>query len=418
MNILIKAAIIIDSSSLFHRQKKDIRIVNGEIKEIADSISSNGDDQVIEKENLYVSNGWFDTSVSFGDPGYEERENVSNGLETAAKSGFTAVAVNPNTNPIIDSKAGVEYLLNRANGSSTNLYPIGALTSKSEGKELAELFDLQNAGAIAFGDYNKSISNDNLMKIALQYGQNFDGLIMSFPQNDAIAHNGLANEGENSTKLGLKGNPALAEHLQITRDLFLLEYTGGKLHIPTVTTEKSIALIKEAKDKGLNVTCSVAVHHLFLTDDELSSFDANVKVSPPLRAKSDVMALREAVRKGYVDCITSDHNPIDIEHKKVEFNQAKFGTIGVESAFGALNAILELDEFIPCLTNRPRKTFNLSGLTIAEGKQAELTLFNPKGESVFTESDILSTSKNSAFFGKSLKGSVYGTINKGEISIK
>lgn len=415
MNILIKSAVIIDSSSQFHRQKKDIFISDGIIQKIDDNIKFEGNCELIERPNLYISNGWFDSSVSFGEPGFEERETISNGLETAAKSGFTAVAVNPNTNPIIDSKSGVEFLINTSRLHTTTLHPIGALTKNSEGKEITEMYDMSNSGAIAFGDYKKATSNDNLMKIALQYAQNFDGLVLSFPQNDSIAHGGIANEGENSTKLGLKGNPALAEHLQIARDLFLLEYTGGKLHIPTISTKKSIELIAEAKKKGLQVTCSVAVHNLLLSDKELHGFDSNCKVNPPLRDQEDMEALQNAVRKGLIDVITSDHSPIDIEQKKVEFNQAMYGTIGLESAFGALNSIFELDEIIPCLTNRARKTFGLPTSTIEIGNKAELSLFSPTDEYEFSTDHIYSTSKNSVFLGKALKGKVFGICNGSKV---
>lgn len=415
MNILIKSAVIIDSSSQFHRQKKDILISNGIIHKIDNSIQGGDNCEVIEIPNLYISNGWFDSSVCFGEPGFEERETISNGLGAAAKSGFTAVAVNPNTNPIIDSKSGVEFLINASRLHATTLHPIGALTKNSEGKEMTEMYDMSNSGAIAFGDYKKATSNDNLMKIALQYAQNFDGLVLSFPQNDSISHGGIANEGENSTKLGLKGNPALAEHLQIVRDLFLLEYTGGKLHIPTISTKKSIELIAEAKNKGLQVTCSVAVHNFFLSDDELHGFDSNCKVNPPLRTKDDVEALQNAVRNGLIDAITTDHNPIDIEHKKVEFNQAMYGSIGLESAFGALNSIFELDEIIPCLTNRARKAFGLPTNTIETGNKAELSLFSPSGEYEFSTDHIHSTSKNSVFLGKTLKGTVFGICNGSKV---
>ena len=316
MSTLIKSATIIDSSSPFHKQKKDILITNGVIKKIANSIPSKPSYTLVNLKNLHISCGWFDTSVSFGEPGFEERENINNGLNTAAKSGFTAVAVNPNTQPVIDHKSAVEFLVNKANGAATALYPIGALTKQCNGKDMAELYDMQQSGAIAFGDYNKPVSNDNLMKISLLYAQNFNGLILSFPKNKAIAAEGLANEGENSTKLGLNGIPALAEHLQISRDLFLLEYTGGKLHIPTISTTKSVDLIKAAKKKGLNVTCSVSAHHLSLTDEELGSFDSNNKVTPPLRTTKDCKALIKGVKDGIIDIITSDHNPIDIEHKK------------------------------------------------------------------------------------------------------
>ena len=244
MTTLLKSATIIDASSPYHKQTKDILISNGIITQIADSISQKPSYQVIELENLHVSCGWFDTSVSFGEPGLEERETISKGLEVASKSGFTAVAVNPNTRPVIDSKSDVEFLINKASHSATQLFPIGALTQASKGAELAELYDMKQSGAIAFGDYAKAISNDNLMKIALLYAQNFDALILSFPKNNAIAGEGIVNEGINSTQLGLKGIPALAEEIQISRDLFLLEYTGGKLHIPTISTEKSVKLIK------------------------------------------------------------------------------------------------------------------------------------------------------------------------------
>jgi dihydroorotase len=415
MTTLIKSATIVDSSSQYHHHQKDILIANGIITEISDAIPNKEEYQLIEFENLHVSCGWFDTSVSFGEPGYEERENIKNGLLVAAKSGFTAVAVNANTNPVIDNKSGVEFLINKANGAATKLYPIAALTQESKGENMAELFDMQQSGAIAFGDYKKPITNDNLMKISLLYAQNFNGLVLSFPKNNAIAGEGIANEGVNSTKLGLKGNPGLAEHIQIARDLFLLEYTGGKLHIPTISTSKSVGLIKEAKNKGLQVTCSVAVHHLVLTDDELQGFDSRFKTNPPLRTAADIKALLKGVKTGIIDVITSDHNPIDIEHKKVEFSQAKDGTIGLESAFGAINSVLNLDDFIAAITSKPRAIFELESLTITTGNLANLTLFNPEKKYTFKEEHILSISKNAAIINKKLKGQVFGILANNQI---
>ena len=417
MSTLLKSATIIDLSSQFNNQKKDILITNGVIEKIENSIPVKPNYTVVKLENLHVSCGWFDTSVSFGEPGYEERETIANGLQTAAKSGFTKVAINSNTNPFIDNKSAVEFLINKGNGFATTLHPIASLTQKSEGKEMAELYDMQQSGAIAFGDYTKSITNDNLMKVALLYAQNFDGLILSFPKNNSIAAEGLANEGNNSTKLGLKGIPALAEHLQIARDLFLLEYTGGKLHIPTISTSESVKLIREAKKKGLQVTCSVSAHHLILNDDELSSFDSNVKVTPPLRTKKDCNALIKAVKTGVIDVITSDHNPIDIEHKKVEFSAAKNGTIGLESCFGAINSTLSLEESIESLTTKPRSVFNIEATTVAVGEKADLSLFNPTLEYRFTQENILSTSKNSAFLEKELKGKAYGIFANNQLVI-
>jgi dihydroorotase len=415
MNLLIKSATIIDPSGLFHNQKKDILIENGRIKKISKSIKNPNNLKEIKFDNLHISQGWFDSSVCLGEPGFEERETIENGLKTAAKSGFTQVAVNPNTYPVADNKSAIEFIKNKANNTATSLFPIGCLTKKSESEDLAELFDMQNSGAIAFGDYNKPISNANLLKIALQYAQNFNALILSFPQDNSIAGEGLANEHINSTKLGLKGIPSIAEEMQIARDLFILEYTGGKLHIPTISTAKSVKLIKEGKNKGLNITCSVAAHHLVLNDDELASFDGNTKVLPPLRTSKDIKALIKGINEGVIDMITSDHNPMDIEHKKVEYSNAKFGTIGLESLFGALNKVISIETLITCLTTNPRNRFNIENSLINEGEKANLTLFNPDFEYEFSLNNITSTSKNSVFLNKKLNGKVYGVISNNKV---
>jgi dihydroorotase len=280
---------------------------------------------------------------------------------------------------------------------------------------MAELYDMQQSGALAFGDYKRPIENDKLMKISLLYAQNFDGLIVSFPKNNAIAGEGIAHEGVNSTRLGLKGIPALAEELQIARDLFLLEYTGGKLHIPTISSAKSVDLIQKAKKNGLQVSCSVTAHHLTLTDHELNEFDSNYKTNPPLRTNEDCKALQKGVKTGVIDIITSDHNPIDIEHKKVEFSEAKDGTIGLESIFGAINSVLTLEDFIDSITSKPRQIFGLPPLTITEGKIADISLFNPEEKYMFTKKHILSTSKNSAFLNKKMKGRVYGIFSNNQL---
>lgn len=416
MNIFIKSATIIDSKSPYHLQKCDIIIENGIIIEINSSLENKNNYREISLENLHISQGWVDCSVSFGEPGYEERETIENGLKTAAKSGFTSVLVNPTTQPVVDNQSSILFLKNKSIHSPVHLYPIGAFSKKSEGLDLAELYDMQEAGAVAFGDYKKPISNPNLLKIGLQYTQTFNGLLMSFPQDNNIAQNGLVNEEENSTRLGLKGIPALAEELQVARDLFILEYTGGKLHIPTISTKKSVELIKEAKKKKLAVTCSVAAHHLTLTDDELHQFNSNTKVLPPLRTVQDTKALLKGVKDGTIDCITSDHQPIDIEHKNLEYNYAKFGTIGMESFFGAVNHThLDITTLIETITTTPKHIFDLPEHPIKIGEKANLTLFTPEGISIFSENDIISSSKNAIFLEKELKGKVYGIIANGEV---
>ena len=415
MKRLLKAAKIIDPGSKYHHKKVDILIEGGKIQKIGTSLKVDDADEVLNLKNLHVSKGWFDNSVSFGEPGYEERETIKNGLKVAGSSGFTQIALNPGTNPVLDNNGAITSVISKARNNAVELFTIGALTVKSEGKDLAELYDMHQAGAVAFGDYKKAVSHPNLLKLALLYAQNFDGLVQSFPQDDQIAGYGLVNENINSTTLGLNGIPALAEELQIIRDLYILEYTGGKLHIPTVSTEKSVKLIKEAKKKGLDVSCSVAIHNLIFTDDELAEFDTRFKVLPPLRTKKDLKALQKGVLDGTIDMVTSDHTPIDLEHKKVEFEHALFGTIGLETAFGSLSTIFSLDETIGLLT-KGRSRFNIPEVKIEEGSIANLSLFNPEDEITFAKEHVHSNSKNSMFLNFNLKGSVYGIIN-GERSI-
>lgn len=408
MKILIKSARIIDNESPYNNKVMDILVEHGIIKEIAPVIKRKPDLE-IAFENLHVSQGWFDSSVSFGEPGFEDRETLENGLRTAALSGFTAIALNPGNDPVTDNKGAVSFLKSKAEKQPVNLLPIASLTRKSEGRDMAELYDMQQAGAVAFGDFKKSVSNPNLLKLALQYSQNFDGLVMSFPQEDRIALNGQVNEHENSTLLGLKGIPALAEELQITRDLYILEYTGGKLHIPTISTAKSVEIIRDAKERGLDVTCSVAIHNLFFTDEILNEFDTNAKVLPPLRTKADVKALIAGVKDETIDMVTTDHLPMDVEHKKVEFDNALFGTLGLESALGALLQMFSVKTAVRLLT-AGKSRFNLADTVIDEGSTANFSFFNPDVEYTFQKEHILSTSKNSVFLGKNLKGRVYGIL--------
>lgn len=417
MKILLKSATIVDQSNpKIHLKKRDILIENGIIKSIATKIDKEEKTQELKFKNLHVSIGWFDSSVSFGEPGFEERETISNGLVVAAKSGFTDIVLNTSTNPKPDTSSDIIFFKEKSKNHCTNLHPLGCITVNSEGETLAELYDMKNAGAIAFSDYKNSIKNTNLLKIALQYTQNFEGLILSFPEDKSIAPKGVINEGEVSTKLGLKGTPNLAEELQLVRDLYLLEYTGGKLHVPTISTANAVKLIGEAKKKGLDVSCSVAIHNLYLTDEELTGFESNYKVKPPLRTKKDVKALIKGLENGTIDFITSDHTPIDIEDKKIEFDHAAYGTIGLESTFGVLNQIFSTEKAIEFLT-KGRNRFGIAIPKLAEGETACLSLFNPDDEFEFSTSHIFSTSKNSAFIGKKMKGIAYGSINNNKIEL-
>lgn len=413
MKLIIRNATIVAPGNKFHGSRKDIKIENGQIKLIADKIDAADGFEEFSGNNLHVSEGWFDTSVSLGEPGFEERETIVGGLNAAAAGGFTGVAVQPSSNPVTDNQAQVKLITTKAAGHAVNAHVIGALTMGSDGKDLAELYDMHSAGAIAFGDYNKNTDNANLMKIALQYTQDFGGTVIAFSQDKQVAGKGIVNEGISATQNGLRGIPKLAEELMVARNLQLLEYTGGRLHIPTISSPESVQLIKEAKSKGLSVTCSVAVHHLTLNDEVLSTFDTRYKVMPPLQDEETRLALIEAVKDGTIDCITSDHAPIDIEHKKLEFDYALYGTIGLESAYGALENILPTETIVEKLI-AGRRIFGIES-NFDEGQMANLTLFDPSETWTFSESDIVSKSKNSVFIGHAMTGKVLGIVSNGQL---
>ena len=413
MKLLIKSATLVDSASDLNFKVKDILIEDGFITDISDKIDSKSD-KIIKLKNLHVSEGWMDTSVSFGEPGYEERENIENGLKTASSSGFTSLLLNPNTKPLADSHSSVSHIIKKSKNHTSKLYPIGNLTLNGEGDKLAPLYDMKLAGAIAYGDHKKPIKDSSLMKIALEYSKSFEGIVISYPNDESLSSNGVMNEGLTSTSLGLKGIPNVSESIQVFRDLQILEYTGGKLHIPYITTEKSVNLIKDAKKRNLNISSSVSLAHLILNDNDLSDYNTNLKLSPPLRSKNDSDVLKKALLDGTIDYVTSMHEPIDIDNKKVEFDNALSGSIGLECMFGALSNIFPLDKTIDILTRR-KNNLSISQNKIQVGSKAELTLFDPDSTYTFKEDHILSTSKNCAFIGKKMTGKVYGVVNNNNL---
>ena len=416
MNLLIRSAIVIDKKSEFHNDKVDILIKNGIISNIARSIKNSNNYKELKFDNLHVSVGWFDYSISCGQPGYEERENMKNTLDVASKSGFTCIGIQPNTDPVIDKRSEIEYIKLLSANNIVTAHPIGSLTKKSEGNKLSEIFDMGEGGAIAFGDYKRSLKNPNILKLALQYSNNTDYPIMSFPNTMDISENGVINENITSTILGLNPIPSFSEHLNIQRDLTILEYTGGKLHIPTISTEKSCELIRNAKKRGLNISCSTAIHNLFFDDQYLSGYNTNFKVLPPLRSIADKESLKIAVKDGTIDLVTCDHNPLNIELKDLEFENASFGTIGLESCFGALNKLFSTKSAIQILT-KGRSIFSLNSPTISIGESADITLFNPNYDYIFSENEIFSKSKNSIFKNTKLKGKVYGIISNNKLKL-
>lgn len=418
MNILIKQATVVNAASPYHGKTVDILIEKGIITQIKKTISPEKSYKTVEAEGLYVSLGWLDMQANFCDPGNEYKETLESGLKTAAKSGFTGVCVMSGTNPPLHNKAQIEYVVNRAKDHLTDVFPIGTISYNQEGKDLSEMYDMQLAGAVAFSDYKKPVKDAGLILRALQYTQNINSFIITHADDKTISHGGLMNEGAVSTKLGLKGIPALAEELMIQRNLQILEYTGGKIHFPTISTKGSADLIKKAKANGLSVTCGVAAHNLLLDETELEGFDTNYKVNPPLRAKDDVSALKKALENGIIDVVVSDHSPQDIESKDLEFDLADNGIVALQTAFNCL--VTGVSKITPekiseCLAENPRMILGLESLVIKEDQTANLTLFSLNDKSVLLEKDLLSKSKNTPFIGKPLNGKVIGAINNDKL---
>lgn len=414
--ILIKNATIICKESVYHRSKKDILIKEGVIHSIEDHIDKDTSFEVIELENLHISIGWIDSSVSFGTPGHEERQGVENAIHTAACSGFTSVLLNPNNSPNPENKSGINSINSYYKNDLVNVIPVGSLSTSQKGTDLTEIFDMYTAGAVSFYDYKKDIHNANLLKVALQYTSSFGAVLQSYPQDQDIAGTGQVNEDENTIHLGIKSIPSIAEVLRISRDLTLVQYSGGKLHIPTVTTVEGLDLIKIAKKQGVSVTCSVAAHHLFLDSSVLTDFNTHYKVQPPLRDRDTVNKLKSYISDGTVDMITSDHSPLNIELKELEFDQASYGTVGLESAFSMTHAAIGLEPTIEQFTSA-YEVFNLKKPSFEVGDKAVFSLFNPKHPYTFTTDHILSDSKNAAALGHQLNGKVYGIINHDKFQI-
>ncbi|MEL0299380.1 MAG: dihydroorotase [Flavobacteriaceae bacterium] len=413
MKILLRNAVFVAPNQALHFQQRDILIEEGIITQIDTQIADK-DARCIQSKNLHVSVGWFDPHVSFGEPGYEERETMANGLEVAAHSGFTALGINPDTDPLIDTHSDVSHLYKLGATALTQLHPIGCLTTGAQGQKMASLYDMHLAGAVAFGDYKKSIQNANLLKIALEYVQSFNGLLLSHPSNMDLEQNGVVHEGEASTRLGLKGIPRIAESVQIARDLELLKYTEGRLHFPFITTKESVSLIQKAKAEGLSVSCSVGIPHLYFDEAKIENFEANYKFFPPLRTQEDKTALREGLLSGTIDMVSAMHEPMNIENKELEFEHASPGSIGLEACFGILNNLFPVEKSIAFLT-RGRRCFGLDIPQIKVGAKADLTCFDPDINYVLTKAHLRSTSKNCAYLGETLTGKVIATLNNDQI---
>ena len=412
MQLLIKNVRINDG--LTAQKPVDLLIRDGIITEIAADISPATGMDVWDTGGACVSPGWFDTGVQICDPGHEHREDIQSALRAAAAGGFTGIACFANTSPAIHSKSEVLYVKNKALSyhSPVEMYPLGAISQNCDGKDLAELIDMYHAGAVAFSDGYRAVQDAGLLLRALQYAGAFDGLIMNRPHHKTVAAGGQMHEGVMSTSLGLKGIPALAEELMVQRDLSLLEYAGGRLHIHLVSTAKSIDLIRAARSRGLAVTCSVAAVNLCFSDEMMADFDSNWKVMPPLRSHPDVEALRSAVLDGTVDLICSNHIPWHEEAKNLEFPYAEFGMTGLETAFSLCltHTDIPVEVLVSKFALAPRRILGLPVPAVKKGERANLTVFDPEATWLYSSSE--SRSANSPFLGTELKGKVLGVVNQ------
>lgn len=413
MKIRLVQARIVDTDHPLNGQLTDLFIEQGKISQIADNIDKKAD-RVIDTEGLCVSAGWMDLRANFRDPGDEQKETLDTGLSAAIRGGFTAVAVMPTTQPAIDSKGGVEYLLNRAKRYPIELIPIGAVSKGMKGESLAEMYDMYQAGALAFGDDKRSITEAGLLQRALMYASQMNSPILHFPFDASLARNGQMHEGEISTRLGLKGMPEVAEEMVVMRDLAILDYCGGKLHLGPLSTAKSFELIREARKQGMNCTSEVALANLIYTDKMLEGFDSTYKLLPPIRSEAHQKDLIKALKQGQIDVISSDHSPEDEEHKNLEFEYAEFGIAAIEYFFpllwNRLHKTVPIDQLVACFSRNPRRILGIAQPEIEQGKPCNITVFSTENYTHPNPGKIVSSAYNQPKWGDKLKGEVIARV--------
>lgn len=415
MSILIKNAKIIHPQSPYHGKNMDILVKNGRIVEIAEEIRDDRAER-IESDNLHVSAGWMDIGTASGEPGFEHRETLVSLSKTAAAGGYTALAVMPNTNPVVDSKSGIQFIINSTRSHLVDYYPIAAISKGCAGEEITEMIDMHQHGAVAFSDGKKTIRTSGLMLRALQYSKVMDAVIINQACDESIANGNDVHEGEVSTGLGLKASPVLSEVIAIERDIKLARYAEARLLLHNISSAEAAEHIATLSDKS--VFASVPYLNLCKTDEAIAQFDVNFKVNPPLRAQEDRHALIKAVGKGVVQLISSNHTPLEEELKKKEFVYAEAGAIGLQTCFSGLCQYadgLSIKKMIKCLAYNPRKILGLDIPPIEAGAEADLSLFDPDSSWTLDERTNTSLSKNSPFWKQELKGRVIGVV-KGRLS--
>lgn len=415
MDILIRAARVIHPPSPFHDQVIDMHISNGVIRQIAKKIANIPDCTEVTGNKWCISPGWIDMHAYFSDPGHEENETIATGLKAASAGGFTHVCVMPHTTPVTQNKAQIEYWRSVSKNAVTKLLPIGAASRNLEGKDLADCYDMHQAGAVAFSDGLKPTPSAGFVERALLYLKAFNGLLMLHPEDSSISKNGQVNESKLSAQIGLPGIPALAEEIAVSQLLYLLEYTGSRLHLLDISLNSSLKLIQEARKKKLNVSASVNAYQLLDSETVIGNFDTRYKTNPPLRSQQEVKALRKAAAAALFDTITSQHLPHNDDAKNLEFDKAAFGMIGLETAYAAANTALHdvigHAELMQLFSGNARQILGLPEVMVKEGEMADLTLFEPETKWTFSEKNIFSRSKNTPYTGREFTGRVKGVIH-------
>jgi dihydroorotase len=412
MKLLIQSAKIIAKGSSHHLKKRNVLISGGRIVEIGDK--NYQADKIIEADGMVLSLGWVDLGAFAGDPGLEHKEDLGTISKAAAAGGFTEIAMLPNTHPTVQSKNEISYITQGNANRLVQLHTLAAITKNCKGEELTEMIDLHEAGAIAFTDGLKSVWHTDIFLKSLQYLQKFDGLLIDHPEDNWLNLFGQMHEGVNSTALGLKGMPRIAEEVAVRKNLELLEYAGGRLHLSKISTAKTVEMVRSAKKKGLQVSCDITSYQPLLEDSLLEGFDTNYKVNPPLREKSDADALIKGLKDGTIDALVSGHLPQDDESKMLEFDQAEFGMINLQtfaSQLATLSKAIDLEVLIEKVTHAPRQLLKMEIPVLEAGEKANLTLFDPNRTWRFDERTNFSKSKNSPWLGSELKGKAVAVFN-------
>ncbi|CAI2718311.1 dihydroorotase [Nitrospina watsonii] len=424
MKLLIKNGRVIDPANQRDGQF-DVLVEKGRILKVAPqgklAPAETEGAKEIDATGCVVTPGFLDMHVHFREPGFEYKETIQTGCESAAAGGFTTVAMMPNTNPVNDTRSVTEFMISQARAHAViNALPIAAITQGLKGEALTDMGDLKDAGAVALSDDGRPVMSNQLMRRAFEYSRMFDLMLIQHSEILDLTKGGCMHEGSISTELGLGGMPHEAEDIMVYRDIALLEKTGGRLHVAHISSGNAVELVRRAKQQGLPVTTEVAPHHFMLTDAAVRGYDTNTKMSPPLRSDRDIELIKEGLRDGTIDMIATDHAPHDVVDKQLEYSHACFGVVGLETALPLSlklvdENILTLPQMVEKLTSRPAEVFRLDKGTLKEGRDADITIFDPQAEYTVDVMKFKSKSKNSPFHGWQVKGKVMHTIYRGKV---